>query len=52
MMLVEWFLYGRDIRYERFNVRFNIDAVSKIESCGNLYYTIKLRTQSKLYEQL
>ena len=29
-----------------------IDAVSKIESCGNLYNTIKLRTQSKLYEQL
>lgn len=29
-----------------------IDAVSKIESWGNLYYTIKLRTQSKLYEQL
>ena len=29
-----------------------IDAVSKIELCGNLYYTIKLRTQSKLYEQL
>ena len=33
------------------NISFEL-AVSKIESWGNLYYqTVKLGTQSKLYEQ-